>query len=328
MSILPPLSILARLRFTHLRLLDVLARTGNLHRTAEEMHITQPAATKILQQLEAILGFALFDRMPRAMAPTEVGAFVVAYARRTLSEGERFAVGLANLKHGGYGALAVGAIMATASDLLPRAIAELKRRRPLMTIQVLAATSDKLMTALERGEIELAIGRIVEARQRADFDFEPLSREVLWAFVATSHPLAGRQHIDIRELRGMAWVLQPAPSPMRHLIDMMFAAEGMSAPDNIVETTSVFATLNLVRHAGMIAVLPSTIVADETRRGNFVHLPLRIDGKLDQYGIVTPKRHSLGGNAEDFVSVLRDLAGGATVPDQQRGAFGPLPSNS
>jgi DNA-binding transcriptional LysR family regulator len=165
MRTLPPTTLLSRLRFTHLRLLDVLARTGNLHRAAEELHVTQPAATKILQQLEDVLGVALFERTSRATVPTEIGAAVVAYARRTLSDGERFAVGLANLKRGGYGALAVGAIMATASDLLPRTIAELKRRRPLMTIQVLAATSDKLMTALERRELELVIGRIMGAYQ-------------------------------------------------------------------------------------------------------------------------------------------------------------------
>jgi DNA-binding transcriptional LysR family regulator len=308
MRTLPPTTLLSRLRFTHLRLLDVLARTGNLHRAAEELHVTQPAATKILQQLEDVLGVALFERTSRATVPTEIGAAVVAYARRTLSDGERFAVGLANLKRGGYGALAVGAIMATASDLLPRTIAELKRRRPLMTIQVLAATSDKLMTALERRELELVIGRIMGAYQRVDFDFEPLSSEELWAFAASSHPLANRTYIEIGELERITWVLQPAPSPMRHLIDVAFAKVGMASPDNVVETTSIFATLQLVRHAGMIAVLPSTIVADEVRRGGFVRLALRLDNELEPYGIITPKGDLLGSNAAEFVSIIREFA--------------------
>jgi len=304
---LTPINLLTRLRFKHLRLLDVLARTANLHRAAAELNVTQPAATKILQDLEEMLGVVLFDRTPRAMVPTEIGAYVVEYARRTLSEGERFALGLANLKRGGYGALAVGAIMATAPDLLPQAIAELKRRRPLMTIQVLAATSDQLVAALERGELDLVIGRLTAALQLAKLNFEPLSKEELWAFVAASHPLAKSTHVDLGDLEQMPWVLQPAPSPMRRLIDTAFAAAGLRTLDNLVEATSIFATLHLVRQAGMIAVLPSTIVADEVQRGDFVRLPLRFENELDQYGIITRREELSTPNAAEFISIVREV---------------------
>lgn len=310
-------ALLSRLRFKQLRLVDVLGRTGNLRRAAAEMNMTQPAATKILQDLEEMLGVLLFERTSRAMVATEIGAHVVDYARRALTDGERFASGLANLKRGGYGALALGAIMATASDLLPRAIAELKRQRPLMTIQVLATTSDQLIAALDRGELDLVIGRIPSVRDRAKFDFEPLSMEELWAFAATSHPLAQREHLDLADMGDLPWVLQPAPSPMRLLIDTAFAAAGLRTLDNLVETSSIFATLNLVRHAGMISMLPSTIVAQEVASGGFVRLPLEVEGRLDPYGIVTPKGVAMTPNATEFLSILKSLvaqdAAGARV---------------
>lgn len=305
---LGPSALLSRLRFKQLRLVDVLGRTGSLRRTAAELNVTQPAATKILQDLEEMLGVRLFDRTPRAMLPTEIGAHVVDYARRALTDGERFADGLANLKRGGYGALALGAIMATASDLLPRAIAELKRQRPLMTIQVLATTSDVLIAALDRGELDLVIGRVPEARERAKFDFEPLGGEELWTFAAASHPLAQRQRLDLGDMGAMPWVLQPAPSPMRRLIDSAFAAAGLKTLDNLVETTSIFATLNLVRHAGMISVLPRTIVAAEVARGDFVRLPVTVEGELDPYGIVTRKDVAMSPNASEFISIVRTLS--------------------
>lgn len=304
---LGPSPLLSRLRFRQLRLVDVLARTGSLRRTAAELHVTQPAATKILQDLEDMLGVRLFDRTPRAMLATEIGSHVVDYARRALSEGERFAQALGNLKRGGYGALALGAIMATASDLLPRAIAELKRQRPLMTIQVLAATSDMLIAALDRGELDLVIGRIPSGPERVDYDFEPLSEEDLWMFVAASHPLAGRAHLDLGELGGMPWVLQPAPSPMRQLIDSAFAAAGLKTLDNLVETTSITATVNLVRHAGMISVLPSTIVGQEVASGAFVRLPVEVKGELERYGIVTRRDVPLTPNAVEFLAIMRSL---------------------
>ena len=83
-----PLSIAqawARLRFRHLQFLDILGRTRNLRLTAEQMHITQPAATKILMDIEEILEARLFDRLPRGMLPNELGLFTLGYAASALS---------------------------------------------------------------------------------------------------------------------------------------------------------------------------------------------------------------------------------------------------
>lgn len=63
----------ARLRFRHLQFLDILGRTRNLRLTAEQMHVTQPAATKILMDIEEILEARLFDRLSRGMRPNELG---------------------------------------------------------------------------------------------------------------------------------------------------------------------------------------------------------------------------------------------------------------
>ncbi len=301
---------MGRLKFRQLRLVDVLARAGTLSRAAAELNVTQPAATKILQDLEDLLGVRLFVRTPRAMVPTEIGVHVVDYARRVLIDGGRFAEGLASLKRGGFGVLALGAIMATASDLLPRAIAALKRERPLMTIRLLAATSDVLAAALARGDLDLFLGRIPEPSDRTAFDFEPLAGEQLWVFTTASHPLAQRGTIELAELGGLPWVLQPTSSPMRRRIDATFAAAGLPIPDNLVETTSIFATLNLVRHAGMISMLPSTIVAHEVARGDFIRLPVQTHVEIGDFGIVTKKGLSLSPNAEAFLAIVRPMAGG------------------
>ena len=70
----------ARLRFQHLQFLDILGRTRNLRLTAEQMHVTQPAATKILMDIEEVLEARLFDRLSRGMRPSELGLFTLRYA--------------------------------------------------------------------------------------------------------------------------------------------------------------------------------------------------------------------------------------------------------
>ncbi|QIB33621.1 LysR family transcriptional regulator [Ancylobacter pratisalsi] len=305
----PPLlsALIGRLRFKHLRLVDALARGGNLHRVAAEMHMTQPAASKILKDAELILGAPLFERRPRGMVPTEIGGFAADYAARMLRAAESFTDGMDNLKAGGFGALSIGAIMATTPGLLPRAIAELKQRRPLMTIRLLAATSDILLAALSRDEIALAVGRLTQPEDALAFHIEPLASEELWIFAAADHPLARRPAITLGETARLAWVLQPKGSPMRRLLDRTFAEQGVGSLDNCVETTSIFATLHLVREAGMIACLPKSILVEGVTSGTFSRLPIELTHDLGPLGIITRRGETPSANAADFIDVLRTM---------------------
>lgn len=300
-------ALVGRLRFKHLRLVDALARSGNLHRVATEMHLTQPAASKILKDAELILGAQLFERRPRGMVPTEIGGFVADYAARTLRAAESFTDGMENLKAGGFGALSIGAIMATTPGLLPRAIAELKQRRPLMTIRLLAATSDILLDALSRDEIALAVGRLTHPEDALAFDIEPLASEELWIFTAAGHALAGRADLALAQTARLPWVLQPRGSPMRRLLDRTFAEQGVGSLDNCVETTSIFATLHLVREAGMIACLPKSILVEGVTSGTFSRLPIELTNDLGPLGIITRRGETPSANAADFIDVLRAM---------------------
>src|SRR3954468_14844422 len=202
-----------RLRVRHHRLLEALERSENLGQAAEELRITQSAATKILQDAEELRGLPLFERRHRGMAPTEIGRFVIGYARRILNDIEGFLDELSALKRGGYGFLSVGAIMVTTPGILPAAIAELKRRRPLLTISLVATTSDRLLAALGLRELELAICRLTHLRQQSQFDIEFLANEELWVFVSKDHALAARAAVTLDEVSRFPWVLQPWTSP-------------------------------------------------------------------------------------------------------------------
>ncbi|MFL4994161.1 MAG: LysR family transcriptional regulator [Microvirga sp.] len=295
-----------RLRVRHLRLLEALERSENLGQAAEELRITQSAATKILQDAEELRGLPLFERRHRGMAPTEIGRFVIGYARRILNDIEGFLDELSALKRGGYGFLSVGAIMATTPGILPAAIAELKRRRPLLTISLVATTSDRLLAALGLRELELAICRLTHLRQRSQFDIEFLANEELWVFVSKDHALAARAAVSLDEVSRFPWVLQPWTSPARQAIESAFAAERVSSPEARVETTSIFAALHLVREAGMVGVLPSTILSESVARADLVRLPINLPNTLLEYGIVTRREEPLSANALEFISVIRE----------------------
>ena len=154
-------------------------------------------------------------------------------------------------------------------------------------------------------ELELAICRLTHLRQRSQFDIEFLANEELWVFVSKDHALAARAAVSLDEVSRFPWVLQPWTSPARQAIESAFAAERVSSPEARVETTSIFAALHLVREAGMVGVLPSTILSESVARADLVRLPISLPNTLLEYGIVTRREEPLSANALEFISVVR-----------------------
>ncbi len=97
------------LKFRHLLLIDTLGRTRNMHLAAQQMNLSQPAISKMLKELEHLLGFALFERQPRSMPPTALGEHVLRYARVALNDARNFAEQIDSLRRGGHGQLKVAA---------------------------------------------------------------------------------------------------------------------------------------------------------------------------------------------------------------------------
>lgn len=100
--------IRARLKTRQLLLLVALAEEGNIHRAAQVLSMTQPAASKLLKDLEDVLEVSLFDRLPRGMRPTWYGETMIRHARMALASLNQAHVELAALKTGISARLASG----------------------------------------------------------------------------------------------------------------------------------------------------------------------------------------------------------------------------
>src|SRR3954466_5023272 len=103
-----------------------------------------------------------------------------------------------------------------------------------------------------------------------------------------------------------AKVMQPWTSPARQVLEAAFTTVGASSPETRVETTSIFAALHLVREAGMVGALPSTILSESVARADLVRLPISLPNTLLQYGIVTRRGEPLSANALEFIPVIRE----------------------
>jgi DNA-binding transcriptional LysR family regulator len=302
----PALQLTSRLRFKQLALLVALDDHRNLHRAAEAIHLTQPSATKLLRDVEAIFGFELFERLPRGMQPTALGTEVVRFAHRFLIELDRFSADIQNKRQGGFGQLVVGAIMGAAPDIVALAVIALKKRRPLLVVKLLGETSDEIITLLEQCKIDLAVGRFSQLQQHNNIGYEDLGNEILCAVARKDHPLAHAGELKLRSLTEVAWILQPITTPSRQIIEQEFGHEGARTPADIVECSSIFATLQLVQKSDAITILPESVVRDHLATGLLVRLPIAVGKHLPGFGILTRRGDPLSAIALEFVECLRN----------------------
>jgi DNA-binding transcriptional LysR family regulator len=124
----------ARLKTRQLLLLVAIAEEGNIHRAAEALNMTQPAASKLLKDLEEALEVSLFERLPRGMRPTWYGDTMIRHARVALSSLNQAHEELEAAKSGQFGQVNVGAITAPGLALLPPTVALVKREHPNLQI--------------------------------------------------------------------------------------------------------------------------------------------------------------------------------------------------
>ncbi|MCQ8240390.1 LysR family transcriptional regulator [Rhizosaccharibacter radicis] len=280
-------SIPARLRLRQLQLVLAIDETRNLHRAAERLALSQPNATRLLQEIEHALEVRLFERGPQGMAPTPFGTLTVRHARLLLSDLNRLQQDLEGLKGGVSGTVRIGSITAALPGIVAPAVAGVIRDHPQIGVSIVTDTSDLLLVALQTGRLDFMVGRPLGAAGQAGLNVDTLSDEVLRIVCGTAHPLAARQALTLGDLAGERWVLQAEPSPMRRAVEAAFLRAGFAVPPHPVEASSVLATLSLLRHAPLLAVLPRSVSGSYAAAGMLAELPVSMPDMLGPFGLVS-----------------------------------------
>lgn len=305
MSTLSPIA--SKLKPRQLALVVELIEYRNVRRAANALNMTQSTASKLLKDLEEILGASLFIRLPREMKPTDLGLEVHHFALRFISQINQFAEDFRLKAEHGHGLLILGAIMGVAPDFVARVIADMKSERPYLTIRLLGETSDQILDRLEAGEIEVAVGRFGTKRHWHLFEFEPLGDELLELVVRPGNPLLDQPPRDLIDLIDHPWVLQPPTTPTRQLMDNALIRAGLGTPNNYIESASVFAILQLVQSSNAVTILPVSVVRDHLDAGILKSLPNPIGQAIGGFGIIRKRNEPLSEPAEDFCARLRAM---------------------
>ncbi|GKY90136.1 LysR substrate-binding domain-containing protein [Sinisalibacter aestuarii] len=274
---------LLHLRLRHLQLVELLAQHGTVGQIAEEMNRTQPALTKMLQELEASLGTRLFERGRHGAKITPEGA---AFARRAaiiLNEWRQIPADIEVAKRSGGTVLRVGSTPLIGMTILPGALSGFRKEYPNVRVTLREASMHELISALEAGEIDLIVGRYSgEGERRHPYGQlvqERLYDEHLVAIAGALHPLAQMRGLSWDYLAAADWVLPPPELTTRRLFEMEFLRAGKSPPVPVFETTSFATAISFVARGEVLGLVPEVAAQFAAELG----LVTKLDCMLDTF---------------------------------------------
>lgn len=304
----PPWFVRARLKTRQLMLLIAIDEQGNIHRAAESLNMSQPAASKLLKDLEELIGVPLFERLPRGMRATWYGESMIRHGRIALASLAEAGAEIEALKAGHAGNVTIGAIAGPAMTLLPPTLARLHRDHPDLRVSVMVESSDVLLEQLAQNRIDLMIGRLFARHDKRNLQYEPLAEEDVCAIARPDHPLLAGGTPSMADLARASWVVPPEGSVLRHRFELMFQNAGLQPPRQVIGTAALVLVPRLLQGSDHLAVVPVDVARHYAGYGMVKQLPVDLSCRMDSFGFITRTDWLLSPGACTALATLRELA--------------------
>jgi DNA-binding transcriptional LysR family regulator len=299
-----------RLKLRHLQLLAALDESRNLNRSAEAMGITQPAASRLLAEIEAIVGEPIFLRRPRGVEPNALGEILARRARTVLMDLARAATELNGLRSGMGGTLSIGAVTGPAVDLVGRAVEAVQSQESALQVTVEVDTSAPLVARLLEGRLDFVLARIPPEMGPEALSYREIGEEELCFLVRTGHPLLRRRALSLRDLRDFPWVMQPPGTLLRRRVDLLFMRLEVPQPERVLNTSSVLLTLASLSRGAAIGVISASVAEVFAPKGQFRRLPPLRDAPglaVEPFGLIHLSERPLSPPARRLFAAVEAL---------------------
>ncbi|VCU68184.1 HTH-type transcriptional regulator GbpR [Pigmentiphaga humi] len=319
------------LKTRHLRLLVALDQFHGIRLVADHLHVTQPAVSKALSELEKGLGVILFERTSMGLSPNAYGKCLIRYAKNILKEVHQANDELLDLVQGTSGRVSIGAMQGVISTLLPAALTRMKALSPATTVSIKEGTLNGLIPDLRKGDLDMVVGRLPWIRSDYELKEKILIERPVMLVVRRTHPLVGKENLGWRDLQGYPWVLPPRGALLRDPLERELERHGVPMPNDYIETLSVHLTLAYLQSTDAIACLAGHVANTPATPDLVDILPLRMPALIGRVGITWNGKHTLSPSARLLFECLEASVqdAGKAGARKRRDAAGPtLPGST
>lgn len=222
------------LTLRQLRIFEAVARHLSFTKASEELHLTQPAVSMQIKQLEQATGVPLFELVGKRVYLTEAGQELQRYSRSIttlLAEAEQVFEEMKGLRRGRLNIT----VASTANYFVPRLWATFRKRHPEVSVSLDVTNREGLIRALAENEADLVIMGLPP--EGMDLVAESFMPNPLVVIAPPSHPLAAAKQVPLQRLQGETFLMREQGSGTRSLMERVFAEKGL-APATPIEMSS------------------------------------------------------------------------------------------
>ena len=205
--------------FRQLRVFNEVARQLSFVRAAENLHLTPPAVTMQIKELESQVGMPLFDRSGKKVSLTTTGEYMVVYARKILALLKDAEDASARLQRAEIGLLTVG-MVSTAEYFMMRMLSDFRARHAGVDVRVCTGNREQLVKMLQNNEVDIAV--MGQPPTELQTRTEPFAAHPLVFVAASDHPLVEREQLTADDLRPYEFIVREQGSGTRVAMQKFF----------------------------------------------------------------------------------------------------------
>lgn len=286
-----------------LRAFVTVAKLSSFVQAARLLHISQPALTVQVRQLEETLGVRLLDRNTRTVRCTQIGIDMLPVVERLLNELHAVVDGAKELSARKRGLVSFAALPSISTTVLPRMIAEFKRRYPSISVVVKDAVTQKVLSMVKAENVDFGIGSFAEPDY--DFQFRPLFEDHMCVVFPPGCPLERKKALTLKDLASYPLVLMGPESSVRALVNRAFQKAGIF-PSPAYEVSYMSTAAGMVRAGLGVSILPSSAIEMGELSG-LRSRHLRNAELTRAIGLIEKRGRSLSPAAGAFVESILEL---------------------
>lgn len=263
-----------RVKFRHLQTFVEVARQKSVMKAAGLLHVSQPAVTKTIRELEDVLGVAVFERDGRGIKITRYGEAFLRHAGAALTAIRHGLDSVSQERAGDGPPVRVGALPTVSTRIMPRAMGHFLKEETGGRIKIVTGENAVLLEQLRVGDLDLVVGRLAAPEQMTGLSFEHLYSEQVVFVVRVAHPLLCGGQPVFGNLGAYPVLMPTRASIIRPFVDRYLIANGVASLSNQIETVSDSFGRAFVRCSDAIWIISAGVVAGDIADGTLVALPI------------------------------------------------------
>jgi DNA-binding transcriptional LysR family regulator len=299
------------LKLGHLRILAALQQTGQIGLSADMLGMTQPAASRLLAEVERIAGVPVHMRVGRGVTLTATGEVLARRAHRVLMELHDAGRDITELTKGQVGQVSIGSVTAPALDLVLPALRSARLSSPGIAAEVTVAPSDLLCAQLLAGKLDFVLGRVPSELDASQFSGQIIAPEPVLLVARRAHRLALAQTVSPQDLMDYDWVMPGGASVLSIAVLARLQRLGLPAPNRRLSTASFLLTLALLKQSNSIAPLASAVALQfaEGPDAPFAVLKVDLGIEVSPFSLLTRAGATLTPAAATIAGLILQSAG-------------------